>query len=148
MRNVDPLRKRHRRPGRTTPTGGGSGEPSLGVIADEGRDGTSGLRHLDVAGLGKPGGPVAVDETIGRPPGHGDIEAHPALDRFAIRRTRAAAEFATIEWIDWYNTARLHREFGDIAPLSTKPNGSPLTPRPSWPPPNNPDCIKPGVAHR
>lgn len=32
-------------------------------------------------------------------------------------RTRGAAEFATIEWIDWYNTARLHTEIGDIPPL-------------------------------
>lgn len=32
-------------------------------------------------------------------------------------RTRTAAEFATIEWIDWYNTARLHTEIGDIPPL-------------------------------
>ena len=32
-------------------------------------------------------------------------------------RTRAGAEFATIEWIDWYNTARLHTEIGDIPPL-------------------------------
>jgi putative transposase len=31
-------------------------------------------------------------------------------------RTRAQAEFATIEWIDWYNTARLHSEIGDIPP--------------------------------
>lgn len=31
-------------------------------------------------------------------------------------RTRAQAEFATIEWIDWYNTARLHTEIGDIPP--------------------------------
>lgn len=32
-------------------------------------------------------------------------------------RTRSSAEFATIEWIDWYNTARLHTEIGDIPPL-------------------------------
>jgi transposase InsO family protein len=32
-------------------------------------------------------------------------------------RTRNSAEFATIEWIDWYNTARLHSEIGDIPPL-------------------------------
>lgn len=31
-------------------------------------------------------------------------------------RTRAAAEFATIEWIDWYNTARLHSEIGHVPP--------------------------------
>jgi transposase InsO family protein len=31
-------------------------------------------------------------------------------------RTRAQAEFATIEWIRWYNTARLHSEIGDIPP--------------------------------
>lgn len=32
-------------------------------------------------------------------------------------RTRHQAEFATIEWIDWYNTARLHGEIGHIPPL-------------------------------
>ena len=32
-------------------------------------------------------------------------------------RTRNQAEFATIEWIDWYNTTRLHGEIGHIAPL-------------------------------
>jgi putative transposase len=31
-------------------------------------------------------------------------------------RTRSKAEFATIEWIDWYNTTRLHTEIGDIPP--------------------------------
>ncbi len=31
-------------------------------------------------------------------------------------RTRAALEFATIEWIDWYDTTRLHGEIGDIPP--------------------------------
>jgi putative transposase len=31
-------------------------------------------------------------------------------------RTRDATEIAIIEWIDWYNTTRLHREVGDIAP--------------------------------
>lgn len=32
-------------------------------------------------------------------------------------RTRNQAEFATIEWIDWYNTARLHTELGGIPPV-------------------------------
>jgi transposase InsO family protein len=32
-------------------------------------------------------------------------------------RTRSRAEFATIEWIDWYNTTRLHGELGHIPPL-------------------------------
>lgn len=31
-------------------------------------------------------------------------------------RTRAQAEFATIEWIDWCNTARLHGEIGHVPP--------------------------------
>lgn len=31
-------------------------------------------------------------------------------------RSRAQAEFATIEWIDWYNTARLHGEIGHVPP--------------------------------
>jgi putative transposase len=31
-------------------------------------------------------------------------------------RSRAQAEFATIEWIDWYNTARLHGEIGHRPP--------------------------------
>jgi putative transposase len=31
-------------------------------------------------------------------------------------RTGDATEIAIIEWIDWYNAVRLHREIGDIAP--------------------------------
>jgi putative transposase len=31
-------------------------------------------------------------------------------------RTRDATEIAIIEWIDWYNTVRLHGEIGDIPP--------------------------------
>ena len=37
-------------------------------------------------------------------------------------RTRAQAEFATIEWIDWYNTARLHGEIGHIPPHEHEAN--------------------------
>ena len=36
--------------------------------------------------------------------------------------TRHQAEFATIEWIDWYNTARLHGEIGHIPPLEHEAN--------------------------
>jgi putative transposase len=32
-------------------------------------------------------------------------------------RTRAQLEYATIEWIDWYNQTRLHSEIGDIPPV-------------------------------
>ena len=31
-------------------------------------------------------------------------------------RSRAQLEIAIIEWIDWYNTRRLHREIGDVPP--------------------------------
>ena len=31
-------------------------------------------------------------------------------------RTRGQLEMAVIEWIDWYNNTRLHREIGDIPP--------------------------------
>jgi putative transposase len=31
-------------------------------------------------------------------------------------RTRSQLEIAVIEWIDWYNAVRLHREIGDIPP--------------------------------
>jgi putative transposase len=31
-------------------------------------------------------------------------------------RTRGQLEIAVIEWIDWYNAARLHREIGDVPP--------------------------------
>jgi putative transposase len=31
-------------------------------------------------------------------------------------RTRADLEFAIIEWIQWYNAARLHSELGDVPP--------------------------------
>lgn len=37
-------------------------------------------------------------------------------------RTRHQAEFATIEWIDWYNTARLHGEIGHIPPHEHEAN--------------------------
>jgi transposase InsO family protein len=32
-------------------------------------------------------------------------------------RSRAQLELAIIEWIDWYNTRRLHREIGDVPPV-------------------------------
>jgi transposase InsO family protein len=31
-------------------------------------------------------------------------------------RTRSQLEIAIVEWIDWYNAVRLHREIGDIPP--------------------------------
>jgi len=31
-------------------------------------------------------------------------------------RTRGQLEIAIIEWIDWYNAVRLHREIGDMPP--------------------------------
>ncbi len=37
-------------------------------------------------------------------------------------KTRHQAEFATIEWIDWYNTTRLHGEIGHITPLERDAN--------------------------
>lgn len=37
-------------------------------------------------------------------------------------RTRSSAEFATIEWIDWYNTTRLHGQLGHIPPLEHEAN--------------------------
>ena len=37
-------------------------------------------------------------------------------------RTRHQAEFASIEWIDWYNSARLHGEIGHIPPLEHEAN--------------------------
>ena len=37
-------------------------------------------------------------------------------------RTRHQAEFATIEWIDWYNTARLHSEIGHVPPHEHQAN--------------------------
>lgn len=35
-------------------------------------------------------------------------------------RTRSQLEIAIIEWIDWYNGLRLHREIGDIPPAEHK----------------------------
>ncbi len=32
-------------------------------------------------------------------------------------RTRTSTELAIVEWIDWYNSARLHSSIGDIPPL-------------------------------
>jgi transposase InsO family protein len=32
-------------------------------------------------------------------------------------KTRRQLEIAIIEWIDWYNASRLHREIGDIPPF-------------------------------
>jgi len=37
-------------------------------------------------------------------------------------RTRAQLEFAIIEWVHWYNTARLHGEIGDIPPAEHETN--------------------------
>ena len=32
-------------------------------------------------------------------------------------RTRQQLELATVEWVDWYNAARLHGEIGDVPPF-------------------------------
>ena len=32
-------------------------------------------------------------------------------------RTRSQTELAIIEWIDWYNSARLHSKIGDVPPI-------------------------------
>ena len=37
-------------------------------------------------------------------------------------RTRAQLEWAIIEWISWYNTARLHGEIGDVPPAEYEAN--------------------------
>ena len=37
-------------------------------------------------------------------------------------RSRADLELATIEWIDWYNTRRLHGEIGDIPLIEHEAN--------------------------
>jgi len=37
-------------------------------------------------------------------------------------RTRAQLEFAVIEWVHWYNTARLQGEIGDIPPVEHETN--------------------------
>jgi len=37
-------------------------------------------------------------------------------------KTRHQAEFATIEWIDWYNMTRLHCEIGDNPPFERNAN--------------------------
>jgi putative transposase len=31
-------------------------------------------------------------------------------------RTRSQTELAIIEWVDWYNSARLHSRIGDVPP--------------------------------
>jgi transposase InsO family protein len=44
-------------------------------------------------------------------------------------RSRGQTELAIIEWIDWYNSARLHSRIGDVPRSSTKLIGtSQLTP--------------------
>jgi transposase InsO family protein len=60
-------------------------------------------------------------------------------------KTRRQLEIVIIEWIDWYNASRLHREIGS-RPSSTRLTGPFSKPRPVWPDPNNPHCTDPGVA--
>jgi putative transposase len=47
---------------------------------------------------------------------NGTYKAEP-IHRRQPWKTRLQAEFATIEWIDCYNTTRLHGEIGHIPPL-------------------------------
>ena len=42
------------------------------------------------------------------------------LIRDRIWRTRSQLELAVVEYIGWYNTARLHENLGDIPPLEYK----------------------------
>jgi putative transposase len=37
-------------------------------------------------------------------------------------RTRSQLELAIVEWIGWYNTARLHGQLGDIPPIEFEQN--------------------------
>jgi len=39
-----------------------------------------------------------------------------------VWRTRSQLELAIVEWVGWYNTARLHGELGDIPPLEFEHN--------------------------
>ncbi|MCZ7527081.1 MAG: integrase core domain-containing protein [Acidimicrobiia bacterium] len=39
------------------------------------------------------------------------------IHRHGPWRTRTRTEFAIVEWIDWYNAARLHSALGDTPPI-------------------------------
>ena len=57
------------------------------------------------------------------------------------------ANIAIIDWIDWYNTVRLHSEIGDIPPVEHEADWYRHTHRPLLTrTPTNPRCTKPGVA--
>ena len=61
---------------------------------------------------------------MGRPAKYSPELRRRAIAEAARRpwRTRSSAELATIEWIDWYNTARLHGEIGHIPPHEHEAN--------------------------
>jgi hypothetical protein len=58
-------------------------------------------------------------------------------------RTRHQTELAIIEWIDWYNSARLTARSATGHPPSTRPTGTfATTPSPSPSGPTKPHCTK------
>jgi len=52
---------------------------------------------------------------------NGTYKAEP-IRRSGPWKTRHQAEFATIKWIDWHNTTRLHVEISHIPPLERDAN--------------------------
>jgi SRSO17 transposase len=63
-------------------------------------------------------------------------------------RSFAAVEFATLEWVDWFNTRRLLEPIGNMPPQRPKRATMPRPRGQPWPPdPNQTASGKPGAVH-
>ena len=58
--------------------------------------------------------------------------------------TLAAVEFATLEWVDWFNMRRLLGPIGDVPPAGAKPS---TISRLRWPDSTNAVSYDPGTVH-
>lgn len=70
-------------------------------------------------------------------------------------RSLEAVEFATLEWVDWFNNRRLLEPIGNIPPAEAEANSTPRWRTRPWPrntqantPPANPGgSVDPGAAY-
>jgi len=72
------------------------------------------------------------------------------IHRRAPWKTKEAVEFATLEWVSWFNHHRLLEPIGYIPPAEAEANyygNSPVTPPRWWPDLNQTASANPGAIH-
>jgi Integrase core domain len=72
------------------------------------------------------------------------------IHRRALWKTKESVEFATLEWVSWFNHHRLLQPIGYIPPAeaeATTTGNSPVRPPPGWPDLNQMASAEPGLIH-